>query len=430
MRRERNPWAWVPTLYFAEGLPNVAVMTISVVMYKNLGLSNAEIAFYTSWLYLPWMIKPLWSPFVDLIRTKRTWVILMQALCGAAFAGVALTLPTSFYLQGTMAFFWLLAFSSATHDIAADGFYMLGLSEGDQSLFVGVRNTFYRLAIIFGQGVLVMIAGWLSEGSVFTSIEGNIPLAWSLVFFLMAAIFIAIALFHSAVLPFPKSDIERPDLTARRLWRDLYIMIVSFCRKKHIGLILFFILFYRLGESQLVKIASPFLLDAPEKGGLGMSTSTLGIVYGTCGVIALLLGGIMGGYLVSRYGLYRCILPMAFAINVPDLLYVYLAMAQPESILLITTFVAIEQLGYGIGFAAYMLYLIYIVKGSFKTAHYSIATGIMAAGMMFPGMAAGKIQELLQYTDFFIWATVCTIPGILAAWLVRKHIDPTFGKKQ
>lgn len=430
MKKRRNPWAWIPTLYFAEGLPYVAVMTIAVVMYKNLGLSNAEIAFYTSWLYLPWIIKPLWSPFVDLIKTKRTWIIAMQGLCGAAFAGIALTLPTSFFLQGTLALFWLLAFSSATHDIAADGFYMLGLSTGDQSLFVGLRNTFYRMATIFGQGVLVMLAGWLSEGYIFSSVEGNIPLSWSLVFYFMAAVFIAISLYHKVFLPYPDADVKRPDLSAEHLAKGLVDMIISFFQKKHIALSVFFILTYRLGESQLVKIASPFLLDPLEKGGLGISTATLGMVYGTVGVVALLVGGIIGGWLVSRYGLYRCLMPMVLAINLPDLLYVYLAAVQPDSVWLITACIAVEQLGYGIGFAGYMLYLIYIAQGEYKTAHYSIITGLMALGMMLPGMPAGKIQEFLQYTDFFIWTCVCTIPGILAAWLVRQYIDPSFGKKR
>lgn len=432
MKEKRNPWTWIPTLYFAEGLPYVAVMTIAVIMYKDLGLSNVEIAFYTSWLYLPWVIKPVWSPFVDLIKTKRAWIIAMQGLCGAAFAGIAFFLPVSFFLQATMAFFWLLAFSSATHDIAADGFYMLGLDSGDQSLFVGIRNTFYRLASIFGQGLLVMLAGKLAEGEVFESVKGDIPLAWSLVFYLMAALFIGIALYHSAFLPYPSADVKRSDLSVRRLFGDFLRTFITFFQKDRIGLILFFILSYRLGESQLVKIAQPFMLDGLEKGGLGLSTAEVGMLYGTIGVIALLFGGVWGGWWVSRYGFRRCILPMALAINLPDLLYVYLAAMQPDSLLIVAASVAVEQFGYGVGFAAFMLYLIYIAQGEHKTAHYSIATGLMALGMMLPGMGAGWVQEiwLKSYTAFFVWAFLCTLPGIWASWLVRKQIDPLFGKKK
>jgi len=204
---KKSPWQWIPTLYFAQGLPYVAVMTIAVVMYKNLGLSNTDIAFYTGWLYLPWVIKPLWSPFVDLIKTKRFWIIAMQFFVAVAFAGIAFFIPTQFYVKMTLAFFWLLAFSSATHDIAADGFYMLGLESGDQSFFVGIRNTCYRLATIFGQGILVMLAGLLAEGELLPSIKGNVALAWSLTFFLLAAFFIGFSLYHFFIFPKPASDV-------------------------------------------------------------------------------------------------------------------------------------------------------------------------------------------------------------------------------
>jgi MFS transporter, PAT family, beta-lactamase induction signal transducer AmpG len=429
-QKTRSPWAWVPTLYFAQGLPYVAVMTIAVIMYKRLGLSNTEIALYTSWLYLPWVIKPLWSPFVDLVKTKRAWVVAMQGLIAAGFAGVAFFIPTTYFVQMSLAFFWLLAFSSATHDIAADGFYMLGLSTGDQSLFVGIRNTAYRLATVFGQGVLVMFAGALESGLIFPSIKGNIPVAWSITFYLLAGIFVALALYHNWILPHAAADVKRPNLSADRIFKDFALTFVSFFKKKNLGLMFFFILTYRLGESQLVKIASPFLLDAGDKGGLGLTTSSVGMIYGTIGVVALLVGGIIGGFLISRNGFKAWIIPMAIAINVPDLLYVWLAWATPDNIWLISTAVAIEQIGYGFGFTAYMLYLIYIAAGEHKTAHYAIATGFMALGMMLPGMIAGWIQETLGYTNFFIWVCVCTIPGILASILVKKQIDPEFGRKK
>ncbi|NDV81018.1 MFS transporter [Bacteroides sp. 51] len=427
--KKTNPWAWIPTLYFAEGLPYVAVMTVAVIMYKRLGLSNTDIALYTSWLYLPWVIKPLWSPFVDLIKTKRAWIVAMQGFIGAGFAGIAFFIPTDYYLQVTLAFFWLLAFSSATHDIAADGFYMLGLTSGEQSFFVGIRNIFYRFASIFGQGVLVMFAGWMETGAIFPSTAGKISLAWSITFYLLAAIFIGLTLYHKYILPHPASDAKREGLSAKKLLEDFLLTFESFFRKKNLGLMFFFLLTYRLGESQLVKITSPFLLDTADKGGLALPTATVGMIYGTIGVIALLLGGILGGIVVSRHGFKQWILPMALAINLPDLLYVYLAAATPDSTWLIIMSVAIEQLGYGFGFTAYMLYLIYIADGEHKTAHYAIGTGFMALGMMLPGMVAGWIQETIGYTNFFIWVCVCTIPGIVAAFMVRNKIDPEFGKK-
>lgn len=421
--KKTSGWAWIPTLYFAQGLPYVAVMTIAVIMYKKMGLSNTDIALYTSWLYLPWVIKPIWSPFVDIVKTKRWWVVTMQAFVAAGFAGVAFSIPTEFYLQVSLAFFWLLAFSSATHDIAADGFYMLGLTTGEQSFFVGIRNTFYRLATIFGQGVLVMFAGWLETS------RNDIPLSWSITFFLLAGIFIGLALYHNFILPRPAADIKRPGMNARQLFADFLITFVSFFKKKDLGLMFFFLLTYRLGESQLVKIASPFLLDGKEAGGLELSTSTVGMIYGTIGVIALLLGGVVGGLLVSKDGFKRWILPMALAINLPDLLYVYLAGVTPEDVWVVITSVAIEQFGYGFGFTAYMLYLIYIANGEHKTAHYAIGTGFMALGMMLPGMAAGWIEETVGYTNFFIWVCICTIPGIVASFFVMRRMDPQFGRK-
>lgn len=428
--KANKPWAWIPTLYFAQGLPYVAVMTIAVIMYKRLGLSNTDIALYTSWLYLPWVIKPLWSPFIDIIKTKRWWIITMQGLIAAAFAGIAFFIPTTYFVQVTLAFFWLMAFSSATHDIAADGFYMLALKTGEQSFFVGIRNTCYRLANIAGQGLLVMLAGGLESGALIPSMAGNIPVAWSLTFYLLAGLFLLFTIYHYFILPLPASDMKKEGaMTAKGLFTEFLLTFVSFFKKKNFGLIFFFLISYRLGEAQLSKLASPFLLDSPEVGGLGLSTSTVGLAYGTIGVAALLVGGIIGGILVSRYGFKKWILPMAIMINLPDILYVYLAQFQPESVITVISCVAFEQLGYGFGFTAYMLYLIYVADGPHKTAHYAIGTGFMALGMMLPGMAAGALQEFMGYTTFFWWVCLWTLPGIFASYLVSRKIDPEFGKK-
>lgn len=415
MKNTKNPWSWIPTLYFAEGLPYVLVMTVSVIMYKNLGISNAEIAFYTSWLYLPWVIKPFWSPFVDLLKTKRWWITSMQLLIGAGLAGIAFFLPTTFFFQATLAVFWLMAFSSATHDIAADGFYMLALNESEQSLFVGIRNIFYRIATITGQGLLIVLAGMLEKWT------GNIPYAWSLVFFVCAGLFIAIGLYHSYQLPKPTTDKGASLGSLGNLFK-------TFFQKKGIVLSLAFILLYRLGEAQLAKLASPFLLDKPEMGGLNLSTEQVGIVYGTIGVIALLTGGIIGGIVASKHGLKKWLWYMVAAMNVPNLVYVYLAFAQPENFWVISSCVAIEQLGYGFGFTAFMLYLIYVAQGPYQTAHYAICTGFMALGMMLPGMIAGYLQELMGYDWFFVWVCLCTIPGIILADFLP--IPKEFGKKK
>lgn len=411
----RNPWSWIPTLYFAEGLPYVLVITVSVIMYKNLGISNTEIAFYTSWLYLPWVIKPFWSPFVDLLKTKRWWITSMQLLIGAGLAGIAFFLPTTFFFQATLAVFWLMAFSSATHDIAADGFYMLALNESEQSLFVGIRNIFYRIATITGQGLLIVLAGMLEKWT------GNIPYAWSLVFFVCAGLFIAIGLYHSYQLPKPTTDKGASLGSLGNLFK-------TFFQKKGIVLSLAFILLYRLGEAQLAKLASPFLLDKPEMGGLNLSTEQVGIIYGTIGVIALLLGGIVGGIVASKHGLKKWLWYMVAAMNLPNLVYVYLAFVQPENFWVISSCVAIEQLGYGFGFTAFMLYLIYVAQGPYQTAHYAICTGFMALGMMLPGMIAGWLQEIMGYDWFFIWVCLCTIPGIILAGFLP--IPEDFGKKK
>ncbi len=416
MKNIKTPWAWIPSLYFAEGLPYVAVMTLSVIMYKRLEVSNTEIALYTSWLYFPWVIKPLWSPFVDLIKTKRWWVYTMQLLIGAALAGVAFVLPGDAFFQTTLAFFWLMAFSSATHDIAADGFYMLGLTEEKQAFFIGIRNTFYRIAMITGQGLLVMLAGLLEYRL------GNIPLAWSLIFFLMAGLFIGLALWHKYILPKPEADALRKDVTVSTLWSDFLQTFISFFRKPGIVPALIFMLTYRLGESQLVKLASPFLLDKAEAGGMGLSTGQVGFVYGTVGVVALLLGGVLGGVCIARNGLKRWIIPMALAISLPNLVYLYLAYVLPESFLMVNSCVAIEQFGYGFGFTGYTMYLMQFAEGEYKTSHYAICTGFMALGMMLPGMVSGWIQEQIGYQLFFVWVMVCCLPLLFIIPFIRNRM--------
>ncbi|MCX7798554.1 MAG: MFS transporter [Melioribacter sp.] len=582
--KSKSPWSWVPTLYFAEGLPYVIVITVSVIMYKRLGISNSEIALYTSWLYLPWVIKPLWSPFIDIFKTKRFWILTTQLFIGAGLAGVALTIPGPDFFRFTLMFFWLIAFSSATHDISVDGFYMLSLSESQQSFFVGIRSTFYRIAMITGQGVLVILVGYLeanlsvapaevkiiaspnkyyaeniikidtskiqplpgnlriiakpsfieigtkplnketvnfyvnfakkfniingftkeklnsqdttnqyeltgnvcllsfhlskkpdeennynvtvdANNSGFSILAGkhitfnsknwnklayaviqidpliqnkteavikiqseNIPLAWTIPFLFVAIIYFLFFLYHSLVLPKPINDKSVLEGKRSSVINEFFRAFIRFFEKDKILLSIAFLLIYRLGEAQLVKLAAPFMLDMRESGGLGLSTSDVGFIYGTLGIISLIIGGIIGGYLISKYGLKLMLMPMLIALNVPDVLYVYLAYALPDNMLIIYLCVIIEQFGYGFGFTAYMMYMIYISQGEYKASHFAIATGFMALGMMVPGMFSGMIQEAIGYKYFFIWVCISTIPSFILAKYIS--IDPIFGKRR
>ena len=406
-------------------------MTLAVIMYKNLGISNTDIALYTSWLYLPWVIKPLWSPLVDMFRTKRAWIIGLQLLIGAALALVALTIPMAQFFQITLAVFWLMAFSSATHDIAADGFYMLALPQHEQAAYVGVRSTFYRIAMIAGQGGLVFLAGKLTEQS------GSAVMAWSIIFCILGGLFIALCIYHRLVLPTPASDralLRDEKVTPQEVVSGFVDTFSAFFKRPDIGIILAFLLLFRFGEAQALKLAAPFMLDPRSAGGLGLSTADVGLVYGTIGVIALTLGGLLGGYAISRHGLKRWLWPMLLAVHLPNLAFVFLAFALPSNIWVIAGAIAIEQFGYGFGFAAYLLFMIMVAAGNHdgahktaKTAHYAICTGFMALGMMLPGMASGWIQEQLGYANFFIWVCIATLPSLLVTAFIK--IDPAFGRK-
>jgi PAT family beta-lactamase induction signal transducer AmpG len=424
-------WRWIPTLYFGQGIPYVVVMSLSVVLYKNLGLSNTDIALYTSWLYLPWVVKPLWSPLVDLLGRKRRWIVALQLVLGATLAGVALTLPMAAFWQLSLAMFWLMALASATHDIAADGFYMVALTPSRQAAFVGVRSSFYRLAMIGGQGGLVMLAGWLQQR------QGGTPeavlAAWRTVFWLLAAGFLLAALWHAWALPRPAGDAPAP--RQRRLLRDALGVFAAFFRQPGIVRILAFLLLYRFAEAQLVKLVAPFLLDARAAGGLGLQTQDLGLAYGTVGVLALTAGGLLGGWAIARGGLRRLLWPLMLCMNLPNVVYVALAWWQPQGLVLVSAALALEQFGYGFGFTAYLVFMLMVAEGGaagagnpHRSAHYAICTGFMALGMMLPGMAAGWLQARLGYTGFFVWACVATLPAFAAAAWV--HIDPGYGRRE
>jgi PAT family beta-lactamase induction signal transducer AmpG len=421
MNTNRGPWLWVPSIYLAEGIPYMIAMTVSVVLYKRLGLSNTQIALYTSWLYLPWVIKPLWSPFVDIFRTKRFWILAMQLAIGGSLACVALTLPAANFVRYSLAMFWIMAFSSATHDIAADGYYMLALDTPQQAAFVGVRVIFYRVATIAAKGGLVIMAGVLENYGY------PVARAWSLAFIGVAAVFLALFIYHFFVLPRPAIDKNASWDKSKNFLREYFRILTLFFRRKDILIIICFFLFYRFAEAQLVKMVAPFLLDARVKGGLGLTTAEVGIIYGTVGVIALMLGGLLGGYVVYKKGLKFWLWPMVLIMHLPDLIFVYLSHALPQSLWFVGSAVALEQFGYGFGFTAYTMYMIMVSQGEYKTVFYAIGTGIMALGMMIPAMGSGWIQEMLGYKNFFVWILITTIPGFIVAALVK--IDPEYGKK-
>ncbi|MBN2281829.1 MAG: MFS transporter [Candidatus Marinimicrobia bacterium] len=608
--KKRNPWSWVPSLYFAEGIPYTVVMVVSVVMYKMLGISNTDIALYTSLLYLPWTIKPLWSPVVDNLKTKRWWILVLQFILGILFSCIALTIPTTYFFKLSIAFLWLMAFTSATHDIAADGFYMIGLDEGDQALFNGIRSAFYRVAMLMGQGIFIILVSilinfsgldkvtvrvsavnepasidtnikmtisseeqpgklslicepqevripirqvstaytdslitaaknwniaqgqvdpekpvmgkikekknkaemgpkvfekWLKKnfgvreeiatkysgnlGTVYFQLSkkpesdkpvvvtfgqdkgdksiklvtpirfefnqtnwnkpvmavfqldkslktssvaffdaesGNIRMAWTVLFFSLSGMFFLFWLAHRLTLP--DMEVVKEEESIGKAVKDFISTFASFFTKKGIGVSIIFLLLFRLGESQLVKLSAPFMLDSREAGGLGLTAGQYGLTYGTIGLLFLTIGGILGGMVVSRHGLKKWVWWFAIMINVPDAVYIYLSYAQPSSLWLIVPCVAFETFGYGFGFTAYMLYMIYISRGEYKTSHYAICTAFMALGMMIPGMVSGWLQEIIGYQHFFIWVVIATIPGFIL--LKFLDIEEDFGIKK
>ncbi|MBD5369602.1 MAG: AmpG family muropeptide MFS transporter [Bacteroides sp.] len=422
-----SPWSWIPTLYIAEGLPYFAVNTLTVLMYTNLGISKGEMAFLTGWLYLPWVIKPFWSPFVDMFSTKRRWILAMQALICLSMGCVALALPFSGFLLTTLIAFWIMAFASATHDIAADGLYILALDPERQAAFVGVRSTFYRIASVLGQGGIVIFAGWLEVSL------GDIPKAWGLTFGSLSLLFLLFYLYHIFFLPKVAADKSMPGRSGSGVAREFLDTFITFFRKGHIIVALSFMLLYRLPEALCLKLVQPFLHDPIEAGGLGMSTASIGFANGTVGVVCLLAGGILGGILISRIGLRKSLLPMAASLTLPCLAYCYLSAVQPASLTLISILIGFEQLGYGFGFTSFMMYLMYFCRGENTTSHYAFCTAFMALGMMMPGMFAGWIFESLDsagpllgglsaYEAFFWLIMLLASVTFAVTFLVRKTL--------
>lgn len=413
---------WIPTLYFASGLPYHTITNISDYIYKEMGISNADITFYTGILLLPWTLKPFWSPFIEMWRTRRWWIVSTQLSLALCFAAIAFALPTKHFLVATLIFFMLAAFVSATHDIAADGFYILGLSEEKQSFFSGIRNTFYRVAMVFGSGVLVIVGGRLARST------GNSATGWGITIGIVALLMLLFSLYHRFLLPVPADDISRKPKSVRDVFENFGHIIVTYFKKPGIIGALLFLLLFRLPEAQLVKMGKLFLLDPVAQGGLGLTTEQIGFINGVLGVAGLIIGGILGGICVSHKGLKYWLWPMVVAISIPDLVYVYMSFVQPGDIYTVGSCIFIEQLGYGFGFTAYTLYMIYFAQGEYPTAHFAISTAFMSLGMMLPGIVSGMIEQLIGYRYFFIWIMLCCIVTFAVSAIVR--IDPEFGKKR
>ncbi len=548
--RERSPWNWIPTLYFFQGIPYSIVMITSGLIYKTMGISIASFAFWTSLLYLPWAIKPLWSPYIDVVSTKRNWVVWTQLLLGLAFIAVGISMPLSVFYPLTIGIFALVAIMSASHDIAADGFYMYALDQHKQAFFVGIRSTFYRFAMLTALGLIPVVAGLIQKNtglksvtfearsvqpeeyipfdpsainiqkqegkpaillfpsglqvpvfqpgksvmdsaviyialsappeegetvvvnvsrksgskdidlskkqtgrfeftaenwnrpveasvrvnhnlsemtvSTFQVTAGNIAFSWTVSLGVLGILLLMIAIYNRIMLPHPVENTDKEKMG----WKVYKEVFVSFFTKPGVIPALIFFLLYRLGESQLVKVATPFLVDSRSAGGIGLTSAQYGIAYGTIGMLCLTLGGILGGITAARFGLKRLILIMALCMNIPISVYIYLSFLQPmPGDPTIYMAIALEQFGYGFGFTAYMLYMLsYVGESKYKTAEYAIGTSLMALGMMFPGMISGTMKETLGYQHFFIYVILCSIPGLIAIRFLK--IDPAFGIKK
>lgn len=407
------------------------------MLFAKMGVPNDQLAFFTTLLYFPWFLKGLWSPFVDILRTKRWWIIAMQVLLTALCVLLTISLPhpaaetiaekaTSVStFRFTLILFIIAAFASATHDIAADGYYMLAHDSKSQAAFVGIRSTFYRIAAVFSQGVIVYIAGAIENKT------GNIPLSWQVTLGATSVVMLLVTVYHCFFLPKPEEDQPREEVSGAQVWHELGESFATFFTKPGVGLAIGFMLLYRLSEGFLVKLSQPFLVDGKASfvrdgqvfgGGLALNTDTVGLLYGTIGVIFLLLGGILGGIYISRKGLKKSLWIMAAALTLPSFVYCYLSMAQPESLWLIGTAVSFEQFGYGFGFTAYMMYMMHFSEGKYKTAHYAICTAFMALSMMIPGFVAGALELAVGYSTFFWIANACSITTFIITYFVYKRL--------
>ena len=416
LQASRNPWFWVPSIFFTQGLPYTIATIVSVVMYKRLGISNADITLYTGWLFLPWGLRALWSPIIEYFHTKRFWITWMELALGAAMALVAFSIPVPYFFQLSLAFFFLVGFSSSLHDMSVDSFYMLSLSMKEQAYFAGFRNVFYRMAVISAQGLLVVLAGELEQ------YYGDIPKAWSICMGIVALMFLLAFCWHRVVLPQPEVALKHEPIRSLS-WEKLLAPFKTYFQKEQIWLLMTFLLFYRVGESQLMKMIPPFLLDDPSLGGMGMDTSAVGVNYGTVGLLAMVAGGFLGGQIINRIGLRKSLWVMFLAMNLPNLPYAIIASAQPDQLAWVNLVIFLEQFGFGVAFTIYLMVLIVTVKGTFQTSHFALSTGFMVLGMIIPSMLSGWVQEQIGYQWFFLYAFVCSLPCIWITYQMSFHPD-------
>lgn len=408
--RIRSPWIWVPTLYIVEGIPYFIVTVLSIALFKDLGESNSRIALFTSLITFPWIIKPLWSPFVDVIRTKRWWVLLMQAMMCLSVGLLAWLAPQGFFTIALI-LFTITAFASATHDIAADGYYMIALNDKQQANFVGIRSTFYKLANIFCQSVLLVIVGWLERNH-------SVSAAWTYTLLICSGLLAVFALWH--VWSMPRIE-QTQEVATQQVWQGIANTWRSFFQKKGIGLAICFMLLYRLPEALLLKMELPFLRDDRSLGGLGLTPDMIGYLNGIA-IGLMLLGGIVGGLAAGKWGLKKVMLWMCLMLTLPCVVYCYLAMELPTNFWITAACIGFEQLGYGLGYTACMLYMIHIAEGEYKTSHFSICTAFMFLGLMLPGMIAGWIADTVGYTIFFWIVMACCLPSILMTLIIQKQL--------
>ena len=422
--KARHPLFWMPTLYFAMGVPMITVSVVASSMYKNLGLTNTEVALYTGSMYLPWVIKPLWSPVIDIFKTKKFFVLFTQVAMAAGFGCVALALPLPGYLPITIALFWIVGFLSATHDIAADGVYINAMTSTEQARYIGLQGVCWYAGKILASGLLVSFTGYLH------SAEKGLNLTWTrswmIVMGLMGVVMLLLAVWHRLVLPIGSQAAKLDDRMTgmRHVIHEFGDVFASYFKKKDIWMMIAFILFYRLGEGFLEKLGPLFLIDGRETGGLGLGNMEVGNINGTFGSVAFIAGALIGGWIAARFGLKRSLMLFCLMLNVPHLTFVYLSAFLPTDVTLITVVVVIEKLGYGIGSVALMLYMMQqVAPGNYKTAHYAISTGLMALCMMVTGMASGVLQDAVGYKWFFIIVMFATVPSLIVSWLAPFNID-------
>ncbi len=418
---------WVLTSNFSEGVPYAIVNIMMVAMFADLGLDAGTVTLLTSLLSLPWAVKALWSPVVDTVGTKRNWMLWMQAVMAVVLGLAALSLGLESWLVPLVVCAALTAFASATYDISCDGYYMLALDEHDQSFLVGFRSFAYRLGMLLVTGGLTALAGWWMQSEGDVTDPATAFSAWSHTLFAAAALFAVLCLLHSFLLPVVESRTSLSETSSPTVGNAMADTVRTFFSKPGLGFMFLFLFTYRLGEAFLSKTSILFLKAPVAQGGIGLDNAQYGLLYGTIGILSLVVGGILGGIAVSSGGksrmesLRRWIIPMAIALNVPDLLYIWMSYAQPSSLWTVGTCVAIEQFGYGFGFTAYTIYLLECAQGPWKTAHYAFLTALMAVGMMIPSAISGYCMNALSYPHFFLLTVLLTVPGFIVSFMLVRR---------